>query len=85
MQRLFIIVSENMYLVTVTVYMTNMEDNYLYLPKCKMTNLRQPTKKYVYQGKMCLFKSAVLQHIIISLIHCIGYTAVLKILHSHFW
>jgi hypothetical protein len=76
---------QNMYLVTVTVYMTNMEDNCHIYQMQYDSNLRQPTKKYVCQGKMCLSESAVLQHIIISLIHCIGYTAVIKILHNLLW
>jgi len=29
--------------------------------------------------------TAIPQHIIISPIHCIGYTALVKTLHSHFW
>jgi len=29
--------------------------------------------------------TAIPQHIIVSLVHCTGYTALLKTLHSHFW
>jgi hypothetical protein len=38
-----------------------------------------------FQGQGSILSTAVPRHIVISPIHCIGCTALLKTLHSHFW